>query len=157
MNNMQAINNQMNKERMNAAQYDSFADAFESANWPGFAKWMRQSANEEREHYQKFADYLIARNFNPIHTSLAVPEKLDGDSPLSIFQSALKLEEENTDSINALMPDADEQTKALLYGFFIPEQTKSVRDLFDRVLEMKRVENDPAGMLALDREYGDGN
>ncbi len=155
--NISSLNDQMNKERMNAAQYDAFSDALESANWPGFAKWMRRAADEEREHYQKFAAYLIDRNFNPLHADLAAPEKMDGDNPLPLFQAALKLEQDNTDSINALVLEFadDPQTIALLYNFFVPEQTRSVRDLFDRVLEIRRVTGNPAGMLTLDREYGE--
>lgn len=147
----------MNKERMNAAQYDAFSDALDAQNWTGFAKWMRKSADEERGHYQKFADYLISRNFTPSHDALVAPKKLDGENPLPLFQAALMLEEENTASINAIMEaaDIDEQTKALLYGFFIPEQTSSVRDLFDRVLEMSRVVGDFAGLLILDEKYGE--
>jgi ferritin len=154
---LKQINAQMNKERQNSAQYAAFADALESVNWPGFAAWMRKSAAEELEHYCKFSDYLIDRNFTPIHTALDAPQKLDGEKPLPIFEAALALEVENTKTILSLEEAADNekdgQTCAFLYTWAIPEQTSSVRDLTDRVKELSRQE--AAGLLLLDREYGE--
>jgi ferritin len=151
------LNTQTNKERQNAAQYDCFADAFELAQYPGFAKFMRHAAEEEREHYQKFAGYMIDRGWEVTHTALDAPQSLRGDKPLPIFQAALTLEIENTNSINALYKkcdgEDDTQTCDFLYKWAISEQTSSVRDLTDRVTELAR--QDAAWLLLLDREYGE--
>jgi ferritin heavy chain len=149
------LNTQMNNERMNAAQYDSLSAALENSAWSGFAKWMREAANDERMHYQKFEAYLIARGYAPQHTALPVPMNMDGDQPLPLFQAAYSLEQNNTVLINKLAEMAevedDEQTESWII-WAIEEQTRSIKDLYDRVLEMSR--QDSAGLLMLDREYG---
>ena len=153
------LNTQANKERANAAQYDAFADALELATWPGFAKWMRKAADEEREHYQKFADYMIDRGWEVTHTALEAPQTLNGDDPLPLFKAALALEVDNTKSINDLDKKSDDegdtQTCVFLYSWTVEEQTRSVRDLTDRVKELGR--QDAAGLLLLDREYGEAD
>lgn len=153
---LEELNKQMNKERANAAQYAAFATALEAENWSGFAAWMENASNEEMEHYHKFRDHLIALNVRPVLSMLEAPALMDGGNPLPLFQAALQLERDNTDAIIALEKMANEegdcQTESLLYNWAIPEQTKSVRDLVDRVLEMSR--QDAAGLFILDREYG---
>jgi ferritin len=80
---------------------------------------------------------------------------MDGDQPLPLFQAAYSLEQNNTVLINKLAEMAevedDEQTESWII-WAIEEQTRSIKDLYDRVLEMSR--QDSAGLLMLDREYG---
>ena len=147
---------QMNKERMNAAQYDAFAAALSAGNWPGFAAWMQHAADDERVHYGKFRDYIIDRNNTPILTELPAPASKNGAQPVPFFEAALALEQENTASILAIDAEAetvdDGQTETWLI-WAIDEQTRSEREITDALLELRRV--DATGLLILDREYGE--
>ncbi len=155
MSQFDALNDQMNKERQNAAAYDAFAAALLAANWPGFAAWMSHAADDERSHYAKFRDYLIDRNQTPRLAALMEPATMDGSDPRPFFRMALELEQSNTASIKAVEDLAesldDDQTEMFLI-WAIEEQTRSERDLVDRILELSRV--DATGLLILDREYG---
>ena len=144
---------QFNKERGNQSQYYDFAQSLESANWPGFAAWMRKAAADELIHSGKFSDYLISRNQTPICTALDEPAHLDGNDPSSFFQAALDLERANTASILGLLADSDGQSSDFLYSWAIREQTDSERELVDALLELKRV--GPDGLLILDERYGE--
>jgi ferritin len=144
---------QQNKERQNQAQYYDFAQSLESANWPGFAAWMRKAAADELIHSGKFADYLISRNQTPVCTALDEPAHLDGNDPIPFFQAALDLERANTASILDLLAESDGQSADFLYSWTIAEQTSSERELIDALLELKRV--GPDGLLVLDREYAE--
>lgn len=150
-----ALQAQMNRERMNHEQYEAFAAALENANWPGFAKWMHDRANEESDHYHKFRDHLIDRNVAPVLSALDAPMLLDGSNPLPFFEAAYALEQENTASICAVEEVADglddEQTEDWII-WAINEQTASERELVDALLELNRV--DATGLLILDRQYG---
>jgi len=145
---------QMNKERMNAAQYAAFAACLDAANWPGFAAWMRKASADELVHASKFEAYLIDRNQTPVYEALDKPNALDGAQPVSFFQAALILEQMNTASILAIDAEAeavdDCQTEVFLIDW-IAEQTRSEREITDALLELRRV--DATGLLMLDREY----
>ena len=154
------VQNQMNRERANNAAYAAFAAALEDENWPGFAAWMAKAAADEWSHYLKFRDYLIDRLQKPVLAALEAPPNMDASNPVPLFRAALELERENTKSIVALnaMSEAgeDDIEDALFETWLIwglDEQRNSERELTDAVLELSRVENDPAGLLALDREY----
>jgi ferritin len=150
---MQMLQDQMNKERQNHAQYYAFAQSLEAANWGGFAAWMKKAAADELIHAGKFADYLIARNQVPAVTALEMPEALDGNMPVPFFQAALDLERANTASILAILEAGDGQTRDFLYDWAIKEQTESERTLVDALLELGRV--DATGLLILDERYGE--
>jgi ferritin len=154
---MDLLQEQFNKERMNAQVYESFANCLESYNWPGFAAWMRKASADELTHAARFAGYLIDRNQKPISTALEAPPEMSGDNPLPFFQAALQLEQENTKSILAIEDQSDaeddEQTDVFLYSWAIAEQTRSERELVDALLELNRV--GPDGLIILDREYGE--
>ena len=154
---MDLLQEQFNKERMNAQVYESFANCLESYNWPGFAAWMRKAAADELTHADKFAGYLIDRNQTPRSTALYAPPEMTGENPIPFFQAALLLEQENTKSILAIEDQSDaeddEQTDVFLYSWAIAEQTSSERELVDALLELHRV--GPDGLIILDREYGE--
>jgi len=147
-----ALQKQMNKERMNHAQYAAFSAALNAANWPGYAHFMQKSSEEEWMHAQKFQAYLIDRNQVPVYDILNAPMLLPGESPIPFFEAALTLEQENTISILALdaLSESDPQTETWLL-WAIEEQTNSERELTDSLLELRRCRG--SGLLILDREY----
>ena len=55
------LNRQLNMELAAAYQYQAMAAHFEYIGLDGFAKWMNGHASEEREHAQKFYDYILLR------------------------------------------------------------------------------------------------
>jgi ferritin len=147
-----SLQSQMNKERMNNAQYSAFAAALDAANWPGYSHFMQKASEDEATHAKKFQDFLIDRNQVPIYSALSAPIPLAGDNPIPFFESALLLEQENTISILAIdaIAESDPQTEVWLI-WAIEEQTNSERELTDCLLELRRCKG--SGLLILDREY----
>ena len=135
------LNLQMNLERLNAAYYDALATQMEVINFEGTAKFFRESAQEEMVHYKKFSDYLIDRNETPSLTALPAPV-LGQPTLLNAFQGAQAREAITTESIDALYDRAEEAGDNATCAFllwFIDEQVRSERELFDYVVMIKRV------------------
>lgn len=151
-----ALQVQFNTERQNAEEYLHRGHVLESLAWSGSAHFMYKAAGEEREHAQKFADYLIARNIVPVHAPLNSVPTLNSQLP-AYFREVYDLEVKTTDKINALYRLADQaddpQTCEFLH-FFLAEQTKSVKDTFDMVQELSRADCS-AALLLLDEKYGE--
>lgn len=151
-----ALQVQFNTERQNAEEYLHRGHVLESLAWSGAAHFMYKSAGEEREHAQKFADYLIARNIVPIHAPLNSVQTLVSTLP-PYFQQVYDLEVKTTDKINELYRLAeasdDPQTCQFLQ-WFLEEQTKSVKETYDMVQELNRADCS-AALLLLDEKYGE--
>lgn len=155
MNNilMQALQDQLTMERQNAAIYDALSAALDVVFWDGSSKFMKHSANEEREHADKFCGYIIDRLGMPQFSALDGCNVPSGDDLALYFELALQREKMTTQAINTLCYVADEaedpQTKAFLIPF-LDEQTKSERELSDYVMMLKRLDNN--GRIVFDKE-----
>jgi ferritin len=137
-----ALKDQLTLERQNAAAYDALAASLDVAHWPGSAAWMRKAAQEEREHAQKFTDYIVDRNEIPVFAALEEAITVNGDPP-EHFRMALDREQTTTESIKALYylaeADEDPQTCAFLQWFLL-EQTASERAISDILKTIGRLD-----------------
>jgi ferritin len=150
-----ALNQQLNMERENAAIYDALSASLNAVNWDGSARFMKRSADEERTHAQKFSDYLVDMNQTPVYDALPGCPSLEEDDLVVYFQAALQREKMTTAAILMLHRQADEEMDGQTCQFllwFLEEQTASERELTDCLLELKRSTND--GRILLDQKYG---
>jgi ferritin len=149
------LQEQFNRERMNHATYRAMAHCLDAVNWPGASKWMLNASNEEAEHADKFAGYIIDMNLVPRYDMLPAPLVPMGDDLVPYFEAALKLEIENTTQIKeidyAADQSEDEQTEVFLI-WAVAEQTKSEREITDILLMLKRLDNN--GRVVYDHELG---
>jgi ferritin len=139
-----ALQNQLTLERTNAAAYDVLSTSLDAVNWQGASEWMKQAANEEREHAQKFADYIIARNAIPQSQSLPVITPPAGDDLVLYFQAAMAREQVTTEAINTLHYQAEDEEDPATCQFllwFIAEQVKSEREITDILTSLARLDN----------------
>jgi len=148
-----AINGQINAEFFSGYIYLSMAAYFESQNLSGFAHWMRLQAQEEQEHGMKLFNYLLERGgtFDP--KAIDSPES-KWDSPLVVFQEALKHEQEVTALIDKLYEAAraekDNATEIMLQ-WFVTEQVEEESSAEDIVEKLKMAGDKPQALLMLDR------
>lgn len=155
MNNtlLQALKDQLTMERQNAAIYDALSAALDVVFWDGSSKFMKASANEEREHADKFCAYIVDRNGSPAFAALDECNVPSGDDLSSYFEAALAREKVTTEALKVLYYTSEEaedpQTCAFLLPFMI-EQTESERQLTDFVLMLKRL--DKNGWIAFDKK-----
>lgn len=132
------INDQIAAELESAHTYKAMAYKLEALGLKVFAKWFHLQAAEEREHAEKFADYLLDRGAEVTLAAIAKPAA-KWKSCQDICADALKHEQYITGRINKLMDGAnkenDHATQAFLQ-WFVTEQVEeeaSVTELLDMV------------------------
>lgn len=167
-----AINAQVNEELVASYIYMDMAQFFDRADiaYPGCAKFFRKAADEERDHAQKLIDYINKRGGTVQLKAIQAPdwekEKIGGlvskvNSPYHAVSKALDKERE----VNALLLNLhkvartykdDPHLQDFLEGEFLTEQVDSIKELSDWKTILKRMENDPVGIMMFDRELADG-
>jgi len=148
------LNNQINAEIFSSYLYLSMSGWFESKGLSGFANWMRMQAKEETFHAEKFFDYINERSGRVILGSIDKPES-DWKSPLVVFEEALGHEELISGMINELvdcaLKEKDHATNNFLQ-WFVAEQVEEEASVGAVIDRLKLIDNDSAGLFALDLE-----
>jgi ferritin len=151
-----ALQEQLNLERLNSASYKAMSLALENANWPGSAKHFTEAAQDEQEHADKIASFLINRNIQPSYEQLDSPI-VPAAEMLPMFEAAFQREKITTAAIDALdqlaMSECDRAT-CIFLQWFVMEQVASEREYVDKLFELDRARGNIAALLILDREYG---
>ena len=153
----EAINEQINKELYSAYLYLSMSAYCEAESLPGFAMWMRVQAQEEVEHAMKFFDHVNDRGGRVVLKAIEMPPPV-WKSPLEMFEQVLEHERKVTGLINRLyelaLKENDYATQMELQ-WFITEQVEEEDNAGRVVGQLKRVGDQPMGLLMLDRQLGE--
>ena len=152
----EAINQQIAHEFYSSYLYLAMSAYFETLSLPGFAHWMRQQSDEEREHAMKLYDFLHDRGGAVELKALAQPPG-EFQSPLDVFQQALEHERKVTKLIHQLnelaLKESDYATQAHLQ-WFITEQLEEENNASQVIEQLKMTGGQPAALFMLDRELG---
>ena len=149
-----AINEQINKELYSGYLYLSMSAYCEAENLPGFAGWMRAQAQEEVEHAMRFFDYVNARGGRAVLKAIEMPPPI-WKSPLEMFEQVLEHERKVTGMINRLYELAlteKDYAAQIELQWFIAEQVEEEESAGQVVDQLKRVGEQPMGLLMLDRQ-----
>lgn len=149
-----ALVKHMNAEFESYYTYLSMSGYFEAESWDGFAHWMSLQAEEEREHAMRFWNHLIQRGINPQLLQIQGPRN-DWENPLDAFEDALKQEKSITKKIDNLMNlavEASDHGIQNLLRWFIDEQIEEEATVGAIVDRLRRVENDPKGLMLIDTD-----
>lgn len=151
-----AINDQINKEFFSSYLYLSMAAHFEAQNLPGFARWLRVQAEEEREHGMKFYDFLLERSGQVELQAIAAPPQA-WKSSLEAFREVQAHEAKVTASINALyelaLAEKDYPAQVLLQ-WFVTEQVEEEKNAAEIVAQLEMIEAHGTAVLMLDHRLG---
>ena len=151
-----AMNDHIRKEFESAYIYLSMAAWMEDQNLPGFAAWLRVQAREESTHAMKIFNHLIDRGCRVELQPLAGPPT-DFKSSLQVFQEVKKHEEKVTRSINDLyglaLDDRDYASQVFIQ-WFITEQVEEEKNSSQVLESVRRVGDNQAALVMLDRELG---
>ncbi len=151
-----AINNQLSNELYSSYLYLSMSAHFESANFKGFAKWMRNQAQEELMHAMKLYDYLVRRSGRVQLKAIEAP-KNSWASPVQVFEEAYEHEMKVSQMINDLvqlaLTEKDYATENALQ-WFVNEQVEEEDTANDIVSKLRLIGDDKSNLLLLDRELG---
>jgi ferritin len=149
-----ALNEHLKQELYSAYLYLSMAAYCDSANLPGFARWMQLQADEEHEHAMKFYGFIRDRGGRIVLQALPQPPT-DFTSPAALFEQALAHEQEVTTMIDQLYnragADGDHATQVFLQDF-ITEQVEEESTASQIVETLKMIGDDKVALLMLDRE-----
>ncbi|MCS7089149.1 MAG: ferritin [Verrucomicrobiota bacterium] len=120
------LNRQFNHELMAAHHYEALAWWCTHRTLPGFARFFRKQAGEEREHADRIGRHLIDRGVEPRVEALPAPESLP-ESLLEVARYARRLEQNNSRGIHAAYEAAlaarDYPAQVMLH-WFIREQVE---------------------------------
>ena len=152
----QAMNDQIRREFESAYVYLSMAAWMEDQNLPGFAAWLRQQAREEGGHAMKIFDHLVDRGCRVRLQPLGAPP-IDFKSSLEVFEGVKQHEQGVTASINELyglaLTERDYASQVFL-EWFITEQVEEEKTSSHVLESVRRVGDNPAALVMLDRELG---
>jgi ferritin len=155
----QAMNDQIRKEFESAYVYLSMAAWMEDQNLPGFAAWLRVQAREEAGHAMKIFNHLIDRGARVRLQPLAGPT-IEFRTPLDVFEQVKRHEQGVTKSIEDLyglaQSDKDFASQVFL-EWFISEQVEEEKNSAQVLESVRRVGENQAALVMLDRELGQRN
>lgn len=133
-----AINAQIQAEMYSANLYLAMSAYFQSVGLGGFAHWMYIQYQEEMFHSMKFFNYLFSRGGRTVIKHIEEPP-VDFESPLAVFERALKHEQFVTSLINKLYEVALEEKDYACQTFlewYIDEQVEeeeSAQAIVDKI------------------------
>jgi ferritin heavy chain len=108
----------------------------------GFAKFFRESSEEEREHAQKLMRYMNSRGGRVFMQDVKRPSTDEWGTGLSAMQAALALEHEVNQSLLSLhslsLLHSDPHFSDFIQSEYLTEQVESIKELSDFVTRMQR-------------------
>lgn len=151
-----ALQEQMNNERYNSQMYSFISQVMANQSYDGFAKYFMKQSQQELEHAQKFADFLISKRVQPKYLTLNAIVDFSNEKLSGIAKRVYELELTTTSNIQNLYQDADNAGEYQVCSFLVDLLVEQVEeetwsfDLYD--LLNKTDEN---GWVVLDKVYGD--
>ena len=152
------INSQINKEFFSSYLYYAISLEFKNRSLMGFASWFDKQSSEEKEHGEKFCNYLIDKESKFSLTSLEAPESFSGKSPLEILKKVYDHEVMITDSINAMVEVAVTERDKTTFNFldwFVNEQIQEVAQVKQIIDELVIAGTDGCALLMIDKKLGE--
>lgn len=151
-----ALNDQVTMELASANSYLQMAAWLAHANLDGMASWMRAQAEEERVHADRFLDFVLDRGGRVVIGPMSAPDA-EYANPLEVFETALRHEEEVTESIHHLYRLAEEvgdlSSMPFLQGF-IAEQNEEEATVGTIVDRLRLADGQSGALLLVDAELG---
>jgi len=138
------INRQINMELHASYVYQAMSYHFDRDDiaLPGFAKFFKESSDEEREHAEKFMKYQNKRGGRIVLQDIkATPVAFA--SGLAAMEAALELEKKVNESLLKLHLIANSHGDAQMCDFleseYLEEQVNAIKELGDHITNLKRV------------------
>jgi len=138
------VNKQINMELYANYVYTSMAFYFsrDDVALPGFHKYFKEAAKEEREHAEKFMEFQNKRGGRVVLKDIRKPEKDEWSTGLEAMKSALELEKQVNQSIIDLHELAGSKGDNHMTQFldeFLEEQVNGIKEIADHVTRLTRV------------------
>jgi ferritin len=152
----EALGKQINQEFTAAYNYLGMSAYFDSQSLDGFANWMQIQHDEEVEHGMRLFRYLLDRGGKIELKGIPAPQS-EYVNTMSVFETALEQERENSRCINQLYELAtksnDFATKSHLQ-WFLDEQVEEEKSIEDIIAMLRLAKDDVSALLFLNDKLG---
>ena len=152
----EALGKQINQEFTAAYNYLGIAAYFDPQSLDGFANWMQIQHDEEVEHGMRLFRYLLDRGGKIELKGIPAPQS-EYANTVSVFETALEQERENSRCINQLYELAtqsnDFATKSHLQ-WFLDEQVEEEKSIEDIIAMLRLAKDDVSALLFLNEKLG---
>ncbi len=151
-----AFNGHVSMELASSMAYLQMSAYFAERNLTGMSRWMRNQAEEERDHALRFLDFVLDRGNSVRIEDISAPAG-DFTGPEHVFATALEQEQAVTLAIHDLYRLATDLGDLAAFPFlqaFIAEQNEEeamVESILDR---LQLAGDDSSALLILDHELG---
>ncbi len=146
------IQRQFNHELGAAHAYTALAAWCADQNLKGFSRFFHKQSGEEREHAQRFMDYLNDRGVMPELAAIAAP-KTKFKTLLDVAKHARMMEQLNTEGIHAVYAaalKAGDYASQVMVQWFITEQVEEEAWCDEMVTRVEAAQA-AGGQMYLDR------
>jgi ferritin heavy chain len=138
------INKQINLELYANYVYTSMAFYFDRDDvaLPGFHKFFKKAADEEKDHAQKLMEFQNKRGGRIVLKDIKKPERDEWGSGLEAMRAALDLEKTVNQSIidlHKLAGECGDQHMTHYLDDFLDEQVQGIKEIADHVTRLQRV------------------
>lgn len=151
------LNHQVKLELDASHQYLAMAAFFDRADvaLPGFKEWATKQSEEEREHAEKFIEFINLRGGTYAPLPVSEPEKKTWSSALDAMKHALSMEMHVNTALLKLHATADEVTDPQLCDFiestYLTEQVESINSIAKVIRKLIRA-GPGLGVYEVDKE-----
>lgn len=149
-----ALNEQITCELAASLTYLQMGAHFEADDRPGMANWMIRQSAEEREHAQMFIDFVLDRDGRVEIGSIPAPVA-KFDSPLHVFEEALRSEQHVSERIRDLYRLAAELGDVDSLPFlqsFLAEQIEEESIVSGICERLRRLDGNEVGLALIEQE-----
>jgi ferritin len=153
---LDALNKQMNEELFNSMTYFAMSTHANYLGFFGAEKWLKNQADQEREHMQKFAAYICDANYVFTISDMRAPLG-NFDSLMDIFKAALAREivtTKNCNELRALAIGEKDQNTEVFMNWFVNEQTEELAWANEMIARLKVAGDNGAALLQIDQYLG---
>ena len=150
------FNDQITMELGTSIAYIQMAAHFEAKNLVGMASWMRQQAEEEKDHAHKFIGFVLDRGNDVEIGSITAPQS-QFESTEQVFEAALAQEQAVSAAIHdiyRLASDKDDLACFPLLQWFIDEQNEEESTVATILERVRLAGGDSSAILLLGAELG---
>jgi len=140
-----SVNRQINLELYASYVYQSMSFYFDRDDvaLKGFAKFFKESSDEEREHAEKLMKLQNTRGGRIVLQDIKKPERDEWGKGIDAMKTALALEKNVNQSLLDLHAIADQhkdyQLADFIEGHYLQEQVQAIKELSDYVTNLESV------------------
>ncbi|MFV0374697.1 ferritin [Microbacterium sp.] len=152
----QAFNAQVTLEMQASIVYRQLAIELDNMDLPGMASWLREQAEEEVVHANKFIDHMLDRDNHPRIGAIAAPT-VDVETVHDAFTAAYQHEQKVSEAIRTLYRTAEQEgdlDSRPLLDWFLTEQIEEEATVSTILSHLEIIKDDGPGLLRLDNELG---